>query len=88
MDEGTQNYSLDDKFARTNPSVLIDKTKSAGHGLKTTHTDLSTNEESRSDEISKKIKLEDISNLMYDTRSDFISTDFPEDEPIIVTDKS
>ncbi|GJS72905.1 retrovirus-related pol polyprotein from transposon TNT 1-94, partial [Tanacetum coccineum] len=39
MDEGTQNYSLDLKLTRTNPSVLVDKTKSAGNGLKTAHTD-------------------------------------------------
>ncbi|GJY36884.1 hypothetical protein Tco_0422262 [Tanacetum coccineum] len=39
MDEGTQNYSLDHKLTGTNPSVLVDKTKSAGDGLKTAHTD-------------------------------------------------
>ncbi|GJS63921.1 hypothetical protein Tco_0678485 [Tanacetum coccineum] len=65
-----------------------DKTKSAGDGLKTAHTDLSTNEESRSDEISKKIKLEDISNLMYDTRSSFLTPDSPRDEPTIILDES
>ncbi|GKD27533.1 hypothetical protein Tco_1233747 [Tanacetum coccineum] len=42
MDEGTQNYSLDHKFAGTNPSVLVDKTKYDGDGLKTAHTDLGT----------------------------------------------
>ncbi|GKA81761.1 hypothetical protein Tco_0788453 [Tanacetum coccineum] len=40
MDEGTQNYSLDHIFVGTNTSVLVDKTKSAKNGLKTTHTDL------------------------------------------------
>ncbi|GJU87113.1 hypothetical protein Tco_1294659 [Tanacetum coccineum] len=88
IDEGTQNYSLDHKFARINLSVLVDKTKSLGHGLKTAHTDLGTNEESRSDEISKKIKLEDLSNLMQDTRSAFFSPDSPQDEPIILLDES
>ncbi|GJY24872.1 hypothetical protein Tco_0398530 [Tanacetum coccineum] len=40
----------------------------------------------RSDEISKKIKLEDLLNLMQDTRSAFLTPDSPQDEPII-TDK-
>nr|GEY77733.1 hypothetical protein [Tanacetum cinerariifolium] len=40
MDEGTQNYPLDNKLTGTNPSVLVDKTKSAGDGLKTSYTDL------------------------------------------------
>ncbi|GJW73944.1 hypothetical protein Tco_0133314 [Tanacetum coccineum] len=62
-----------------------DKTKSTRDGLKTAHTNLGTNEESRSDEISKTIKLDDLSNLMRDTRSAFISPDSPEDAPIIVT---
>ncbi|GJU68120.1 hypothetical protein Tco_1254379 [Tanacetum coccineum] len=87
MDEGTQNYSLDHIFTGTNPSVLIDKTKSVVDGLKTAHTDLGTNEESRSDEISKKIKLEDLLNLMQDTRSAFLTPDSLQDEPIIVLDE-
>ncbi|GJT53100.1 hypothetical protein Tco_0988154 [Tanacetum coccineum] len=62
MDEGTKNYAIDHIFVRTNPSVLIDKIKSARDGLKTAHTDLGTNEESRFDEITKKIKLEDLSD--------------------------
>ncbi|GJS33011.1 retrovirus-related pol polyprotein from transposon TNT 1-94 [Tanacetum coccineum] len=72
----------------TNPSVLVDKTKSVGDGLKITHTDLGTNEESRSDEISKKINLEDLSDLMQDTRSAFLTPDSSQDEPIIVSDES
>nr|GEY96988.1 hypothetical protein [Tanacetum cinerariifolium] len=40
INERTQNYSLDHIFAGTNLSVLVDKTKSAGDGLKITHTDL------------------------------------------------
>ncbi|GKD17188.1 hypothetical protein Tco_1206346 [Tanacetum coccineum] len=69
---------------KTNPSVLVDQTKFAKDGLKTAHTDSGTNEESRADEISKKIKLEDLSDLLKDTRSAFFTLDFPEDEPIIV----
>ncbi|GKB84242.1 hypothetical protein Tco_0956514 [Tanacetum coccineum] len=72
----------------THPSVLVDKTKSARDGLKTAHTDLGTNEESRANEISKKIKLEDLSDLMKDTRSAFFTPDSPQDKPIIVSDRS
>ncbi|GKE71222.1 hypothetical protein Tco_1529294 [Tanacetum coccineum] len=73
---------------RSNPSVLVDKTKSARDGLKTAHTDSGINEESRADEISKKIKLEDLSDLLKDTRSAFFTPDSPQDEPIIVSDES
>ncbi|GKG11492.1 hypothetical protein Tco_0342892, partial [Tanacetum coccineum] len=72
----------------TNPSVLVDQTKSAGDGLKTAQTDSGTNEESRADEFSKKIKLGDLSNLLKDTRSAFFALDSPQDEPIIVSDES
>ncbi|GKA73723.1 hypothetical protein Tco_0780025 [Tanacetum coccineum] len=88
MDEGTKNYSIDHIFAGSNLSVLVDITKSARDGLRTAHTDLGTNEELRYDETSKKIKLEDLSNLMYDTRSAFFSPDSLIDEPIIVSDES
>ncbi|GKB94943.1 hypothetical protein Tco_0981080 [Tanacetum coccineum] len=73
---------------RTHPSVLVDKTKSARDGLKTAHTDLGTNEESRANEISKKIKLEDLSDLIKDARSAFFTPDSPQDKPIIISDGS
>ncbi|GJU11160.1 retrovirus-related pol polyprotein from transposon TNT 1-94 [Tanacetum coccineum] len=72
----------------TNSSVLVNQTKSTRDGLKTAHTNLGTNEESTSDEISKKIKLEDLSNLMQDTRSSFLTPDSTQDEPIIISDES
>nr|GEV94485.1 retrovirus-related Pol polyprotein from transposon TNT 1-94 [Tanacetum cinerariifolium] len=72
----------------SNLSVLVDKTKSLRDGLKTTHTDSGTNKESRADDISKKIKLENLSEFLKDTRSAFFTPDFLQDEPIIVTDKS
>ncbi|GJR16320.1 hypothetical protein Tco_0798972 [Tanacetum coccineum] len=50
-----------------NPSVLVDQTKSDGDRLETAHTNSGTNEESRADDISKKIKLEDLSDLLKDT---------------------
>ncbi|GJV60141.1 hypothetical protein Tco_1466241 [Tanacetum coccineum] len=42
----------------------------------------------RADEILKKIKLEDLLDLLKDTRSAFFTPDSPQDEPIIVSDKS
>nr|GEX96832.1 hypothetical protein [Tanacetum cinerariifolium] len=48
----------------------------------------SINEESRDDEITKKIKLKDLSDLLKDTRSAFFTPDSPQDEPIIVSDES
>ncbi|GJY92147.1 hypothetical protein Tco_0507929 [Tanacetum coccineum] len=73
-----------------NDSILAqqDQTKSAKDGLKTAHTDSSTNEESRADEVSKKIKLEDLSDLLKDTRSAFFTPNSPQDEPITVSDES
>ncbi|GJY53606.1 hypothetical protein Tco_0445270 [Tanacetum coccineum] len=88
MDEGTQNYSLDHIFVGTNLNVLVDKTKFAEDGLKTAHTNLGTNVESSSGEISKKIKLEDLSKLVQDVKTVFIDLDSLEDEPIIVTNES
>ncbi|GKA85481.1 hypothetical protein Tco_0807135 [Tanacetum coccineum] len=72
----------------SNPSVLVDKTKSARDGLKTAHTDLGANEESRADEISLKVKLEDLSDILKDTRFAFFISDSPPDEPIIISDES
>ncbi|GKE74316.1 hypothetical protein Tco_1536357, partial [Tanacetum coccineum] len=64
------------------------KTKPARDGLKTAHTNSGTNEESRVDDISKKIKLEDLSEFLKDTRSTFFTHDSPQDDPIIVTYES
>ncbi|GJQ98768.1 hypothetical protein Tco_0521753 [Tanacetum coccineum] len=41
-----------------------------------------------SNEISKKIKMEDLSDLMQDTRLSFLTPDSPQDELIIVSDES
>ncbi|GKA05574.1 hypothetical protein Tco_0684694, partial [Tanacetum coccineum] len=72
----------------SNPSVLVDKTKFAGDGLKTTHIDSGTNKESRADDISLKVKPEDLLDILKDTRSAFFTPDSLPDEPIIVLDKS
>ncbi|GJZ23790.1 hypothetical protein Tco_0561249 [Tanacetum coccineum] len=72
----------------SNPSVLVDKTKSAGDGLKTVHTNSGISKKSKADEISKKIKLEDLSDLLKDTRSTFFTPDSSTDEPIIVSNES
>ncbi|GJV45761.1 hypothetical protein Tco_1430297 [Tanacetum coccineum] len=70
------------------PSVLVDKTKSARDRLKTAHTTSGAHEESGADDISQKVKLEDLSDILKDTRSVFFTSDSPTDEPIIVTDVS
>ncbi|GJV33878.1 hypothetical protein Tco_1394278 [Tanacetum coccineum] len=70
---------------RSNPSVLVDKTKFARDGLKTAHTDSGANEESRADDISLKVKLEDLSEILKDTRSAFFTPNSLPDEPIIVS---
>ncbi|GKA43988.1 hypothetical protein Tco_0736712 [Tanacetum coccineum] len=72
----------------SNPSVLVDKTKFTGDGLKTTHTNSGENEESRADDISLKVKLEDLSDILKDTRSILFTHDSPPDESIIVSDES
>ncbi|GJV96190.1 hypothetical protein Tco_1547767 [Tanacetum coccineum] len=88
MVEGTKNHSFDPIFVGSNPSVLVDKTKSAGDGLKTAHTDSGARKKSEADEISKKIKLKDLSDLLKDTRSAFLTLDSLTNEPIIVLDES
>ncbi|GJV17921.1 hypothetical protein Tco_1363244 [Tanacetum coccineum] len=72
----------------SNPSVLVDKTKSARDGLKTARIDSCANKESRADDISLKVKLEDLSDILKDTRSAFFTPDSPTDETIIVSNKS
>nr|GEU88837.1 hypothetical protein [Tanacetum cinerariifolium] len=72
----------------SNPSVLIDKTKSARDGLKTSHTDSGANKESRADDISLKVKLEDLSDILKDTRYAFFKPDSPPDEPVIASNES
>ncbi|GKC96579.1 hypothetical protein Tco_1162021 [Tanacetum coccineum] len=71
------------KIAGTNPSVLIDTTKSAGDRLNSVQNETGINEGSSS----KNIKLEDLAHVMYDTRSVFFSK-VSSEEPIIVTDDS
>ncbi|GKB64916.1 hypothetical protein Tco_0921102 [Tanacetum coccineum] len=88
MDEGTKNYSFAHILIVYNPTVLVDKTKSTGDGLKTAHTTSGANEVSRADDISQKLKLEDLSNILKDTRSAFFTSESLIDEPIIVSDES
>ncbi|GJV87258.1 retrovirus-related pol polyprotein from transposon TNT 1-94 [Tanacetum coccineum] len=65
-----------------------DQTKSVRDGLKTAHTDSGINKESRANDISKKIKMEDLLDLLKDTRSAFFTPDSPQDEHIIVSNES
>ncbi|GJS37594.1 hypothetical protein Tco_0535976 [Tanacetum coccineum] len=73
---------------RAHPQLSSDKTKSAKDGLKSAHTDLGANEESKADDISLKVKLEDLLDILKDTRSAFFTPDSLTDEPIIVSDES
>ncbi|GKD71766.1 hypothetical protein Tco_1325856, partial [Tanacetum coccineum] len=77
-----------EQAAGSNPSVLVDKTKSTRDRLKTAHTDSGANKESRADDISLKVKLEDLSDILKDTRSAFFTPDSPPDESIIVSNES
>ncbi|GJZ92616.1 hypothetical protein Tco_0664681 [Tanacetum coccineum] len=88
MDKGTKTYLFNHIFAGSNPSVLVDKTKSVRDGLKTAHTESGSNKESRVDDQSKKIKLEDLSEFLKDIRSAFFTPDSLQDEPIIIIDES
>nr|GEU67149.1 hypothetical protein [Tanacetum cinerariifolium] len=72
----------------SNLSVLVDKTKSARDGLKSTDTTSSANKESRADDISQNVKLEDLADILKDTRSAFFTPGSPTDEPIIASDVS
>nr|GEU61890.1 hypothetical protein [Tanacetum cinerariifolium] len=70
------------------PQLSSDKTKSVGDGLKTAHTDSCENKESRADDILLKVKLKDLSDILKDTKSTFFNSDFPPDEPIIISNES
>nr|GEV00689.1 copia protein [Tanacetum cinerariifolium] len=69
----------------SNPSVLVDKTKSDGDELKTAHITLSANKKSGVDDILQKVKLEDLVDILKDTRSAFFTLDSLTDEPIIIS---
>nr|GEX60916.1 hypothetical protein [Tanacetum cinerariifolium] len=66
---------------------LVDKTKSAKDGLKTVHIESGASKVLGADELLKKIKLEDLVDLLKDTRSAFFTPDSPPDEPINVLDE-
>nr|GEV62023.1 putative Gag-Pol polyprotein [Tanacetum cinerariifolium] len=72
----------------SNPGVLVDKTKYARDWLKPAHTDSGANEESIANDISLKVNLEYLSDILKDTISAFFTIDSPPDEPIIVSEES
>nr|GEY76684.1 retrovirus-related Pol polyprotein from transposon TNT 1-94 [Tanacetum cinerariifolium] len=86
--DSTANADLGNSAPNHSIPSQQDQTKSARDGLKTTHSDSGTNEESRADDISKKIKLEDLSNFLKDTITAFFTPDSPQDELIIISDES
>nr|GEW06801.1 hypothetical protein [Tanacetum cinerariifolium] len=67
------------------PQLSSDKTKSTEVWLKTTHATLSANEELGANDISRKVKLEDLADILKDTRSAFFTPNSPTNEPIIVS---
>ncbi|GJW97153.1 hypothetical protein Tco_0178961 [Tanacetum coccineum] len=71
-----QNTHLSPPLSHPNPNLAIQRRK------------LSANKESRANDISQKVKLEDLSDILKDTRSAFFTPDSPTNEPIIVSDKS
>ncbi|GJR67817.1 hypothetical protein Tco_0013882 [Tanacetum coccineum] len=74
-DEGPNKLSLDHMFARTNPSVLVDKTKSTRDGLKTAHTKTGTNLEfSKTEKESKADEDVTFRDDEFNTSSDFSSS--------------
>ncbi|GJY07407.1 retrovirus-related pol polyprotein from transposon TNT 1-94 [Tanacetum coccineum] len=74
------------------PQLSSDYTAEANPGLSAPNDSIpsqqGTNKESRVYDISKKIKIEDLSDLLKDTRSAFFTPDSSQDEPIIVSDES
>ncbi|GJS15333.1 hypothetical protein Tco_0409805 [Tanacetum coccineum] len=85
-------YQLDDIFTKPLDELTFKRliVELEGHDEEGAHPQLSsgTNKEFRADDISKKIKLEDLSEFLKDTRSAFFTPDSPQDDPIIVTDES
>nr|GEV46424.1 hypothetical protein [Tanacetum cinerariifolium] len=88
MDEGTKNTPYDHIFTEPNLNFLVDKTKSARDGLKSVDAESCASKELGADEISKKIKLEDLADLLKDTRYAFFTLDSLLDELINMSDES
>ncbi|GKA88141.1 hypothetical protein Tco_0809905 [Tanacetum coccineum] len=86
----TRHDALADSTAEADPGLSApnDSIPSQLDGLKTAQTNSSIDKESRADEILKKIKLEDLSDLLKDRRSAFFTWDSPQDEPIIISYES
>ncbi|GKF74380.1 hypothetical protein Tco_0220712, partial [Tanacetum coccineum] len=75
-DDGPNKLSLDHMFAGTNPSVLVDKTKSTRDGLKTVHTKTGTNLESgKSGKESKADEDVGIGDDEFNTSTDISISD-------------
>nr|GEV57257.1 zinc finger, CCHC-type [Tanacetum cinerariifolium] len=78
--------------AASGPTSLANTSKDGTHPqfnscilVKTTHTTSSAIEESGADDISRKVKLEDLADILKDTRSAFFIPDSSTNEPIIVS---
>nr|GEV79430.1 hypothetical protein [Tanacetum cinerariifolium] len=95
-EEGAHPQLSSDSTAKADPGISalkdsISKKQDMDEGTKTTHLITyfqGANEESRADDISLKVKLEDLLDILKDTRSDFFTLDSPPDEPIIISNES
>nr|GFA33492.1 hypothetical protein [Tanacetum cinerariifolium] len=95
MDEGTKNTSYDHISTCTDPHVLVDQTKSVSEGLETVPIQPTTNYGASftsihgdKEEASSIIKLEDLAKLVSQIQPSFKDLDSPEDDPVIIVDKS
>ncbi|GJS00688.1 hypothetical protein Tco_0317196 [Tanacetum coccineum] len=84
--------TLDDSKSTSGHDALADSTAEVDPGISALKDSISSksgvNEESRAYDISLKVKLKDLSDILKDTRSAFFTPDSPPDELIIVSDKS
>ncbi|GKC07947.1 hypothetical protein Tco_0999557 [Tanacetum coccineum] len=95
-DEGTTNFSYDHFIVGANPSVLLDKTKSARDRLGTIQPNTKTEKAPKTEQEfdtsfefntssttadDEEIKLEDLSKLVKDIGTEVMDLDSPEDDP-------
>nr|GEY76971.1 hypothetical protein [Tanacetum cinerariifolium] len=87
--EGAHPQLSSDSKAKANPGLSsLNDYIPPQQGLKTVNTKSGASKALGADEISKKIKLEDLADILKDTRSSFFTLDSLTDEPIIISDMS
>ncbi|GKB49563.1 hypothetical protein Tco_0900316 [Tanacetum coccineum] len=102
-DEETINYLFDHFIVGTNPSILVDKTKSARDGLETAHTEIETETEketsskhlfgtetkddAQSSDDDEEIKMDDLTELVQKIMAGYMELESPRDDQPIQTIK-